>query len=143
MEQPTGLELLQAIFEGRLPRPAAGTLIGMRGVSVEEGRVVFELEPGPEHANPMGTTHGGILATILDSAMTCAVHSVLPAGRVPTTLDLQVRYLRPVPPGMGRLEAEGRAVHVGGRVGTAEGRVTGEDGTLYATATTSCMVLDL
>jgi uncharacterized protein (TIGR00369 family) len=138
----TGLERIRAIFEGRLPPPGTAELLGLRGVAVEEGRAVFALEPGPEHANPMGITHGGILATMLDSAMTCAVHSTLPEGRYPTTLDVSVRFLRAVPPGVGRLEAEGRAVHVGGRTGTAEGRITDENGRLIATGTTSCLILD-
>jgi uncharacterized protein (TIGR00369 family) len=140
-EAPTGVELVQAIFDGRLPAPGVTHLLGMRGVSADEGRVVFALEPGPEHGNPMGTTHGGVLATLLDSAMTCAVHTMLPAGAWPTTLELSVRFLRAVPPKLGRIEAEGVAVHVGSRVGTAEGRITGPDGTLYATGTTTCTVL--
>jgi uncharacterized protein (TIGR00369 family) len=89
----------------------------------------------------MGTTHGGILATLLDSAMTCAVQSMLPAGSVPTTLEISVRFLKPIPPGLGRIEAEGVAVQVGSRVGTAEGRITGPDGTLLATGSTTCLVL--
>jgi uncharacterized protein (TIGR00369 family) len=140
-EGATGVELVQAMFDGRLPPPGALLTLGMEGVHVEEGRVVFALDPGPEHGNPMGTTHGGILATLLDSAMTCAVHSKLPAGAWPTTLEISVRFLRPIPPGSGRIEAEGVAVQVGSRVGTAEGRITGADGTLYATGTTTCLVL--
>jgi uncharacterized protein (TIGR00369 family) len=140
-EAPTGLELLQAISDGRLPGPGVATLIGMEIVSVEDGRVVFALDPGPEHGNPMGTTHGGILATLLDSAMTCAVQSKLPAGAWPTTLELSVRFLKPIPPGLGRVEATGTTVQVGSRVGTAEGRLTGPDGTLYAAAQTTCLVL--
>ena len=143
MEQPTGVELVRAIFDGRLEAPGAARLLQMHGESAEEGRVVFALEPGPLHANPMGTTHGGILATMLDSAMTCAVHTMLPAGKVPTTLDLSVRYLRPASPAVGELRAEGLAVHVGGRIATAEGRITDADGTVYATGTTSCMVRDI
>jgi uncharacterized protein (TIGR00369 family) len=140
-EDPTGVELIQAIFDGRLPQPGAAVTLGMEGVSAEAGRVVFALEPGPEHGNPMGTTHGGVLATMLDSAMTCAVQSRLPAGVWATTLELSVRFLKPIPPGVGRVQAEGTAVQVGGRVGTAEGRLTGPDGTLYATAATTCLVL--
>ena len=141
MEQPTGLELIQAIFDGRLPQPGAAITLGMRGVSAAAGRVVFAMEPGTQHTNPMGTTHGGVLATMLDSAMTCAVLSLLPPGSVTTTLDISVRFLRPVPPGLGTIEAEGTAVQVGSRVATIEGRITGPDGTLYATGTSSCLVL--
>ena len=138
---PTGVELIQAIFDGRAPQPGAALLLGMEGVSAETGRVVFALEPGPEHGNPMGTTHGGILATMLDSALTCAVQSMLPPRAVPTTLEIAVRFLKPIPPVIGRVEAEGVAVQVGSRVGTAEGRITGADGTLFATGTTTCLVL--
>ena len=102
---------------------------------------VFGIDPGPQHGNPMGTTHGGILATLLDSAMTCAVQSKLPAGAWPTTLELSVRFLKAVPPGVGRVEATGTALQVGARVGTAEGRLTGPDGTVYAVAQTTCLVL--
>jgi uncharacterized protein (TIGR00369 family) len=139
--QLSGLELIQSIFEGRLPPPGAMVTLGIEGARAEEGRVTFVMEPGHQHANPMGTTHGGILATMLDSAMTCAVQTKLPAGSLPTTLDISVRFLRPIPPGVGRVEAEGVAVQVGNRVGTAEGRITGPDGTLYATGTTTCLVL--
>jgi uncharacterized protein (TIGR00369 family) len=140
-EAPTGVGLLQAMFAGQVPPPGAMVTLGMEGVSAEAGRVVFALEPGPEHGNPMGTTHGGILATMLDSAMTCAVQSRLPEGVWATTLDISVRFLKPIPPGIGRIEATGTAVQVGSRVGTAEGRITGPDGTLYATGTTTCLVL--
>lgn len=140
-EAPTGLELIQAIFDGRLPQPGAALTLGFEGVSAEAGRVVFAMDPGPEHGNPMGTTHGGVLSTLLDSAMTCAVQSMLPAGIWATTLELSVRFHKPIPPGVGRVEAEGRAIQVGGRVGAAEGRITGPDGTLYATASTTCLVL--
>jgi uncharacterized protein (TIGR00369 family) len=140
-EGASGVELIRAIFEGRLPRPGLAVLLGMDGVSADEGRVSFALEPGPEHANPMGTVHGGVAASMLDSAMTCAVQTRLPAGAAPTTLDLAVKFLRPILPGSGRITAEGVAVSVGNRVGTAEGRITGADGTVYATGTTTCLIL--
>jgi uncharacterized protein (TIGR00369 family) len=140
-EAATGVELIQAIFDGRLPPPGAMVSLGIYGASAEEGRVVFAMHPGADHTNPDGSTHGGVLATMLDSAMTCAVLSMLPAGHRTTTLEISVRFLRPVPPGIGRIEAEGVAIHVGRRVGTAEGRITGAHGTLYATATTTCLVL--
>jgi uncharacterized protein (TIGR00369 family) len=140
-EDPTGLELIRAIIDGRLPPPGAAVTIGFELVSAEPGRVVFTMEPGRQHANPQGTTHGGLLATLLDSAMTCAVLSMLPAGSGATTLEISVRFLRAVPPGVGPVQAEGTVVQVGSRVGTAEGRLTGADGTLYATATTTCLVL--
>jgi uncharacterized protein (TIGR00369 family) len=140
-EALTGLELIRAMFDGRLPPPGVMLTLGIEGARAEEGQVAFAMEPGPEHGNPLGTTHGGVLATLLDSAMTCAVHTTLPAGAMPTTLEISVRFLKPIPPGIGRIEATGTAVQVGSRVGTAEGRITGPDGTLYATGTTTCLVL--
>ena len=140
-EAPTGLELIQAIFDRRLPPPGVATLLGMDGLDAEEGRVSFTLEPNHTHTNPYGTVHGGILATLLDSAMTCAVQSVLPFGALPTTVELSVRYVKPVPPDGRRLRTEGTVIHVGTRLGTAEGRVTDDDGALYATGTTTCMIL--
>jgi uncharacterized protein (TIGR00369 family) len=140
-QQLTGLELVQAMFEGRLPPPGVMRTLGIEGAQAADGRVAFAMEPGREHGNPLGTTHGGVVATLLDSAMTCAVHTKLPAGAMPTTLEISVRFLKPIPPGIGRIVAEGVAVQVGSRIGTAEGRVTGPDGTLYATGTTTCMVL--
>lgn len=140
-EAPSGLELIRAIFDGRLPPAPVATLLRMAGATADEGRVTFTLDPRREHGNPMGTIHGGILATMLDSAMTCAVHTMLPAGSHPTTLELSVRFLRPVLPHGPVLEAVGLAVQVGRRVGTAEGRITGPDGTLYATGSTTCLIL--
>ena len=136
----TGLEVIRAIRDQQLARPGVGSLLDMRIGAVEEGRVEFEIEARPEFGNPLGTVHGGITATILDSAMGCAVHTTLPAGASYTTLDLSITYLRSVPYDGRRLTAEGRIIHVGGRVATAEGRVVDGEGRLIATATTTCMV---
>ena len=136
----SGLEVMRAIRDERLPAPGVAHLLGMRVVTVDEGRVEFEIDAKPEFGNPLGTVHGGITATILDSAMGCAVHTVLPAGAAYTTLDLSVTYLRSVPYDGRRLTAEGHTIHVGGRVATAEGRVTDGEGRLVATATTTCLV---
>lgn len=101
---------------------------------------MFACEPAEYHYNPIGTVHGGLASTLLDSAMGCAVHSTLPAGAGYTTLELKVNMLRPIAVSTGRLLCEGRTVHVGGRVATAEGRLTDEAGKLYAHATTTCML---
>lgn len=144
----TGLEQLRRAFadepgDGQLRKPGIGPLLGMEPASLEEGRVTFTLDPGDQHTNPMGMVHGGIAATMLDSAMGCAVHTTLEAGWAFTTLDLNVHYTRGVVPGSGRLTAEGTVVHRGRRVATAEGRVTDEQGRLVAHATTTCMVMEL
>ena len=137
----SGLELLRAIRDDRAPRPGVATLLGLRLTEVEEGRVGFELEASPDFANPLGSVHGGITATLLDSAMGCAVHSTLPADVGYTTVDLAVTYLLRVPLDGRLVRAEGRIVHVGGRIATAEGRMTDSEGRLVATATTTCLIL--
>lgn len=136
----SGLEFLQAVVKQELPPAPIAELMGFGSVEVEEGRVVFACEPAEYHYNPIGTVHGGVASTLLDSAMGCAVHSTLPAGAGYTTLELKVNMLRPITVSTGRLLCEGCTVHVGGRVATAEGRLTDEAGKLYAHATTTCML---
>jgi uncharacterized protein (TIGR00369 family) len=137
----TGIDLLRDIASGAHPSPSMAETLGMELVEVDDGRVVFEASPTDRLLNPAGTVHGGFAATMLDSAMACAVHSTLPAGDAYTTVDLAVKLLEAIRPDSGRLRCEGRIVHVGGRVGTAEGRLTGVDGTVYATGTTTCLIL--
>jgi uncharacterized protein (TIGR00369 family) len=136
----SGLQLLEAVRDGHVARPGVGVLLDLRFPEIEEGRVVVEIDARPEFGNPLGTVHGGITATILDTAMGCAVHSTLPAVDSYTTVDLAVTYLRGVPYDGRLLRAEGRVVHLGGRLATAEGRVVDGEGRLIATATTTCMV---
>lgn len=138
-----GLDLLQAMMRGELPRPPVTESMSFILVEAEAGRVAFEGTPSAAFFNPLGSIHGGWSATLLDSCVGCAVHSLLPAGKGYTTVELKVNYVRPVMPESGRLRAEGRAIHVGGRVGTAEGRLTDAHGRLYAHATTTCLILDL
>jgi uncharacterized protein (TIGR00369 family) len=136
-----GLAGLQAIAAGRIPPPPIAELMGMEIESVERGRVVFAFEPSEFLYNPLGTVHGGAIATALDSAMGCAVQSVLLAGSGYTTVDLAVKYVRPVTLETGRVLAEGVIVHEGGRVCTAEGRLLAAgDGRLLAHATTTCLL---
>lgn len=140
----SGLELLRLSLEGHLPQaPICGTL-GFRLVEVDEGRAVFEGEPGEHLFNPMGTVHGGFLATLLDSALGTAVMSTLPAGRAYTTVQLGVNLVRPVFGDTPTLRCEGTSVHVGRTTATAEARVVGAaDGKLYAHGTTTCAVFAL
>jgi uncharacterized protein (TIGR00369 family) len=139
-----GLEFLRAIAAGDVPGAAIAELMGFEPVEAEEGRVVFVATPGPQHYNPIGTVHGGLAATLLDSAMGCAVHTTLPEGVGYTTLELKVNYTRPIFTETGRIRCEGTVVHRGGRVATAEGRVTAEDtGALLAHGTTTCLILSL
>ena len=136
----TGLDLLRARFDAG-PPVAVAELLGMRPVHVELGTVTFACDADPRFANPMGTVHGGIIATLLDSALGCAVQTMLPEGAAYTTLSLEVKYLRGLPLDAGELRATGNVVHAGRRQATAEGELTDVAGRLYATATTTCLVL--
>ncbi|MEO3823603.1 PaaI family thioesterase [Actinomadura sp. B10D3] len=141
METTAGLEQLKELL-GRNGEASygIGALLGMTAETLEPGRVVFALAPRAEFSNPLGTVHGGIMSTLLDSAMACAVHTSLPAGASYTSLELKVNFVRPVPLEGGRLVCEGTTVHMGRRVATAEGRITNADGKLVAHGTTTCMV---
>jgi uncharacterized protein (TIGR00369 family) len=133
----TGLDQLKAMLE----KPTGiATLLGMSAETLEPGRVVFTLETRPDLGNPLGTLHGGVCGTLLDSAMACAVHASLPEGASYTTLELKVNYVRPVRLDGARLRCEGLTVHLGGRIATTEGRVTDEEGRLVAHGTSTCMV---
>ena len=137
-----GLEYIRAIAEGELPAPPIAQLLGFEIVEVEHGRVLFALRPAEWMYNPLGSVHGGVAATILDSCMGCAVHTTLPAQVGYTTTDLQVRYIRGMSIDTGRVLAEGRVLHVGKRTATADGRVfTESDGLLIAHGTTGCAIL--
>jgi uncharacterized protein (TIGR00369 family) len=138
----SGLEALRAMMAGELPPPPIALLLGMGPVDVAAGRVVFAAEPDERHYNPIGLVHGGLAATLLDSAMGCAVQTTLPAGAGYTTLELKVNFTRPITRETGRVLCEGKVLHRGGRVATAEGRVIGErTGKLLAHGTTTCLIL--
>jgi uncharacterized protein (TIGR00369 family) len=136
-----GYEQLLAIKRGDAAPPPAAALLGLEIVDVDRGRVVFSLVADELHENPMGTMHGGVVATLVDSAMGCAVASALPAGAGYTTLELKTSYMRPIVQTTGRVRGEGRVVHMGGRVATAEAHVLDDAGTLYAHATSTCLVM--
>jgi uncharacterized protein (TIGR00369 family) len=137
----SGLEYLGAMMRGELPGPPIAATLGLVPVELEEGRVVFEVEPAEYHYNPIGVVHGGLTATLCDSALGCAVHSTLPAGTAYTTLELKVNFVRALTKETGPVRCEGKVISVGGRVATAEARVTDAAGTLYAHATTTCLVI--
>lgn len=121
--------------------PSIGRLLGMRFDEVEHGRIVISLNTRPDFANPLGAVHGGIAATLLDSAMGCAVHTTLPVGAVFTTLELKVNYIRAAQTDGRTLTAEGSVIHVGRRTATAEGKVLDDAGKLVAHATTTCLII--
>jgi len=137
----SGLEVMTLVADGALPPPGIATLLGMRLVEVAEGRAVFALDPDERMLNPIGSVHGGIAATLLDSCMGCAVHTTLPPRSSYTTAQLNLHYVRGMQPGMGTVTATGTIVHPGRRQVTAEGRLVGPDGRLIAHGTTTCLVL--
>jgi uncharacterized protein (TIGR00369 family) len=137
-----GLDYMRAIASGELPPPPIAVLLNMAPVELEAGRAVFEGKPGEEHYNPIGVVHGGYAATLLDSALGCAVQTTLPAGVAYTTLSLEVKFVRPVTREIDRVRAEAEVVHRGRRQATAEGRLTdAESGKLLAHATATCLIL--
>lgn len=137
----SGIDYLKALQSGELPPAPIAVLMNMWISEVSEGRVVFAAEPGEYTYNPIGTVHGGFAATMLDSALGCVVQSMLPAGTGYTTLELKVNYLRPMTSKTGVVYSEGKIIHVGGRIATAEARLTDASGKLYAHGTTTCIIL--
>jgi uncharacterized protein (TIGR00369 family) len=138
----TGMEMFEAIFAGELPRPLIGDTLDFVPIHIEADLAVFQGRPQLKHYNPLGTVHGGWFATLLDSAMGCAVHSTLPAGKGYTTLELKLNIVRALTDAVPLVRAEGKLIHAGRQVATAEGRLVGPDGNLYAHATTTCLIFD-
>ena len=137
----SGAEFFAGIADGTIPPPPILRTLDFDGVSFGDGRAVFRLTPREFHYNTLGGVHGGVFATLLDSACGCAVHTKLPVGTGYTSLDLSVKFLRPVTVGTGPITAEGNVVHFGRRTALAEARITDDAGKVYATATSSCLVL--
>lgn len=138
----TGLELFQAMLAGKVPRAPISQTLDFLLVEVSAGHAEFQGRPRFAHYNPLGSVHGGWIATLLDSAMGCAVHTRLPAGKAYTTLELKVNFVTALSDRVPLVRAAGRVIHFGGRVATADGRLIGPDGTLYAHATTTCLIFD-
>lgn len=138
----SGLELMQAMLRGELPYAAIAPALDFLIIGVGDGTATFQGTPLPRHFNPMGTVHGGWFATLLDSALGCAVHTKMPPGRAYTTAELGVNIVRALTPKVQRVRAIGQVVHCGRQLATAEARLVGPDGTLYAHATTTCLVFE-
>ena len=138
----SGLEFLQAHRDGRIAACGMQRTLDYRLVAVEDGLAVFRGRARDYMLNPLGTVHGGLAASMLDSAMGCAVHSTLPKGRGYTTLEFKLNLVRSLPPEGAELRAEGRIVHRGRRVATAEGRILDDDDKLYAHGTTACLIFE-
>lgn len=143
MKSRSGFEFLHAIISGELPAAPIAQTLGFLAVDGEPGRIVFQGTPGKEHYNPLGSVHGGYFCTLLDSAVGCAVQSVLPKGVGYTTLEIKVNMIRAMTDKTGPVRAEGKVIQVGSRVGTAEGRIIDANGKLYAHATTTCLIFPL
>ena len=137
----------QAFFDGisngELPHPPIGELMGFVPISWTSGSFIFQGTPGPQHYNPLGSVHGGYAATLLDTCMGCAVHTQLKQGQGYTTLDLRISYVRALTDKTGPIRAEGTLIHLGRSTALAEGRIYDAEGRLYATGTTTCMILDM
>ncbi|MDG5805198.1 PaaI family thioesterase [Streptomyces ossamyceticus] len=139
----SGLEFLRDLVAGRLPAPPISATLDMALEEVEFGRAVFSLLPGEEHYNPIGSVHGGVFATLLDSAAGCAVQSTLPAGMAYTSLDLNVKFLRRITVDTGRVRAVGTVLNGGRRTALAEAKLIDDQDRLLAHATSSCLLFPL
>ena len=138
----SGLEFLEKLRDGLLPAPPFAEVTDIWISEVERGRVIFEAMPSEHFLNPLGTVHGGWVATVLDSAMGCAVHSVMERGQAYTTVDMSVSFVRPVRAKTGVLRCEGKLIHSGKRIATAEARMWDEAGKLIAHGSETCLVME-
>jgi uncharacterized protein (TIGR00369 family) len=137
-----GIDYMRKLIAGDFPPPPIAELMDFTLIEVDDGRAIFRGIPGEQHLNPIGSVHGGFAATLLDSALGCAVHTTLPAGIGYSTLELAVNLVRGITPATGPVLAEGNVVHAGRRTATAEARLTAEDGgALLAHAKTTCLIL--
>jgi uncharacterized protein (TIGR00369 family) len=130
------------MLAGAIPPPPMVSLLGLRLIEAEEGRVVFAGVASEAFYNGWGVAHGGFAATLLDSALGCSINTTAPAGRTYTTLELKINYLRPLTRASGELRCEARVIHAGSRVATAEGRVVDAQGRICAHGTTTCIVIE-
>ena len=137
------VEVFRKMIEGVYPSPPIAESVDFGLSEVERGRATFEGRPSQRFYNPMGTIHGGFIATLLDSAMACAVHTTLDAGKGSTSIELKVNFVRPVFEKTGLLRAVGEVVNTGRQIASAEGRLFDESGKLYAHGTTTCFIFDL
>jgi uncharacterized protein (TIGR00369 family) len=139
----SGIEMFQAMLAGEIPVAPFAQTLSCALVEIEPGKATFQGRPQFAHYNPMGTVHGGWMSTLLDSALGCAVHSKLPAGKAYTTLELKVNFVKALTERAQRVRAIGQVIHFGGRVATADAKLVGPDGTLYAHGSTTCLIFDL
>ena len=137
----SGIDYLRKLIAGELPPPPIAVLMNFGLAEIAEGRAVFVVEPAEYHYNPIGVVHGGLAATVLDSAMGCAVHSTLPAGTGYTTLEIKVNFIRAMTAQTGVVRCEAAVIHAGSRTATAEGKIIDARGQIYAHGTTTCLIM--
>jgi uncharacterized protein (TIGR00369 family) len=142
-KEMTGLEFVQGLAQGTLPLNMMARTLGYDIIEADNGRVVVVAEPREVHLNPAGTVHGGLAATMLDSCMGLAIQSTLDKGIGSTTLEFKISFVRPITPETGMIRAEGSVINRGRRVGTAEGRVTDQQGRLLVHGTTTCLIFEM
>jgi uncharacterized protein (TIGR00369 family) len=136
----SGLEYMRRVAQGDIEGAPMVKLLGMRMTEVDEGRCVIVAEVRPEHENGLGIAHGGFAATLLDTALSCAVNTVMPAGKIFTTLEMKINFIRALSHNVGTVSCIGTVVHAGGRTATAEGRILDANGKLYAHGTVTCIL---
>ncbi|HJT07584.1 MAG TPA: PaaI family thioesterase [Stellaceae bacterium] len=139
----SGLDYLRHVMLDRAREAPISATLGFHAVRFEHGLAVFEGTPAEFHYNPLGTAHGGLAATLLDSALSCAVHTTLKPGFAYTTIELKVNFVRPMLATTGLVTCEGRTINVGSRIATSEARLTGANGKLYAHGTATCLIFPL
>jgi uncharacterized protein (TIGR00369 family) len=139
----SGLQIMQGLLSGELPYASISKPMDFLLIDVGQGQAVFQGTPGLQLMNPLGTVHGGWFATLLDSALGCAVHTMMPPGRAYTTAELSVKMVKAITVKVQRVRAIGQVVHCGRQLATAEARLIGPDGTLYAHASSACLVFDM
>lgn len=138
-----GLTFIKGVMEGRFPAPPISKALGFSMSLVEPGRVMFDYEAKFDHYNPLGSVHGGVAATLLDSVMGCCIHTTLKPGFGFTTLEIKINYVRAMTDKTGLTHAEGKVINVGSRIATAEGRLTDAAGKLLAHGTTTCLIFPI
>jgi uncharacterized protein (TIGR00369 family) len=139
----TGLQVMQGLLAGELPHAHMAKTLDFMMIEVGPGLAIFQGTPGVQHLNPLGTVHGGWFASLLDSALGCAVHTLMPPGRGYTTADLSVKLVKAITPKVQRVRAIAKVLHCGRQLATAEAQLVGPDGTLYAHASTACLVFEI
>ena len=143
MVKYTGLEMLQRLIDGHYPAPPIGATMSFGLVEVSEGRAVFRGLPGERHLNPLGSVHGGFAATLLDSALGCAVHTTMAKGEAYTTAEFKVNLTRPITPKTGEVVCEGRVIHRGRTLAVSEATLKDRVGKLLAFGTETCSIFPM